>query len=133
MSRYHTQDPHVGSIILFKGVAMLADQKKGSTETSAIAKGKVKKQGSIRTKPAVKPVPAGRVKNIPDEFFPVEDTSVEDTSVEVITCPRCGDVIGPKQPLPHTLTRCNRCGIWVDNQGDRRIPQWRGGSKNNAR
>ena len=131
----------------------MADRKKGITETSTAAEGKVKKQssvkkqgsakkqGSIRTEPATKLVSSKRVENIPDEFSPTEDNPVKDNPVEDafvkdtpvkyklvgdIVCPRCGDVIGPQQPLPHTLTRCNRCGIWIDNQGNRRIPPWRG-------
>jgi len=34
-----------------------------------------------------------------------------------ITCPICGDYLGPRQPLPHTLTLCRRCHVWVTNDG----------------
>jgi len=34
-----------------------------------------------------------------------------------ITCPECGNDLGPRQPLPRTLTLCKRCNLWVDNQG----------------
>lgn len=34
-----------------------------------------------------------------------------------ITCPKCGRDLGPIQPLPDTLTKCVKCKLWVDNQG----------------
>ncbi len=34
-----------------------------------------------------------------------------------ITCPECKRDLGPKQPLPHTLTLCKHCGLWIDNEG----------------
>ena len=30
-----------------------------------------------------------------------------------IVCPKCGTYLGPKQPLPHSLTRCIKCKLWV--------------------
>lgn len=34
-----------------------------------------------------------------------------------IVCPKCGTYLGPKQPLPHSLTRCIKCKLWVNNEG----------------
>lgn len=34
-----------------------------------------------------------------------------------IVCPKCGTYLGPKQPLPHTLTLCKACHLWVNNEG----------------
>jgi len=36
---------------------------------------------------------------------------------ERIICPKCGRDLGPKQPLPHTLTLCKACHLWVNNEG----------------
>ncbi|MDR9770651.1 hypothetical protein [Acetomicrobium sp.] len=40
-----------------------------------------------------------------------------------IVCPKCGTYLGPKQPLPHSLTRCIKCKLWVNNEG--KGHQWR--------
>ncbi len=35
-----------------------------------------------------------------------------------VTCPICGDDLGPRQPLQSTLTGCRRCRVWVNNAGE---------------
>lgn len=34
-----------------------------------------------------------------------------------IVCEKCGGDLGPKQPLPDTLTFCRTCHLWVGNDG----------------
>lgn len=36
---------------------------------------------------------------------------------ERIICPKCGRDLGPIQPLEHSLTKCIKCKIWVNNEG----------------
>jgi len=36
---------------------------------------------------------------------------------ERIICPKCGRDLGPIQPLEHSLTKCLKCKIWVNNEG----------------
>lgn len=50
------------------------------------------------------------------------------TNARVI-CPKCGDDLGPQQPLKGTLTGCRKCHIWVNNAGEvvdphERFRQW---------
>jgi len=35
-----------------------------------------------------------------------------------VTCPKCGDDLGPAQPFMSTLTGCRRCRVWVNNAGE---------------
>ncbi|HQA36696.1 MAG TPA: hypothetical protein PKY47_04940 [Acetomicrobium sp.] len=35
---------------------------------------------------------------------------------ERIICPKCGSDLGPIQPLRHSLAKCLKCKLWVNNQ-----------------
>ena len=46
-----------------------------------------------------------------------------------VICPKCGNDLGPVQPLQNTLTGCRKCHIWVNNAGEvvdphERFRQW---------
>jgi DNA-directed RNA polymerase subunit M/transcription elongation factor TFIIS len=35
-----------------------------------------------------------------------------------VICPKCGNDLGPVQPLQNTLTGCRKCRVWVSNTGE---------------